>query len=129
MFPQITRCPVCKNELTITKLYCNNCDTTIEGHFRQPQNPLAQLNQEQVQFILAFVKNEGRFNRLEEELGVSYPTLRNRLYEVIRALGFEPGKEEVPPRPSMEDRRLILEDLEEGRISSAEAQNLLRGAK
>ncbi len=29
---------------------------------------------------------------MEEELNLSYPTLRNRLFEVIRALGFEPGK-------------------------------------
>jgi hypothetical protein len=30
---------------------------------------------------------------MEDELGLSYPTIRNRLHEVIRALGFEPGGE------------------------------------
>ncbi len=72
---------------------------------------------------------EGRFTRLEEELKLSYPTLRNRLYEIIRSLGFEPGKEEAPVRLSQDDRRRILEDLEQGRVSFAEAQRRLKGKR
>jgi hypothetical protein len=128
MYSQLTRCPVCSSDLTITKMYCTNCDTTIEGHFTQTSSPLAQLTPEQVQFVLTFVRCEGRFNRLEDELGLSYPTLRNRLNEIIRAMGFEPGKEEVPIRLTPDERRRILEDLEEGRISASEAQTMLRGS-
>jgi hypothetical protein len=109
-------------------MYCTNCDTTIEGHFTQTHDPFAQLTPEQVQFVLTFVRCEGRFNRLEDELGMSYPTLRNRLNDIIRALGFEPGKEEVPIRLTPDERRRILEDLEEGRINASEAQSMLRGA-
>jgi hypothetical protein len=78
---------------------------------------------------MAFIRCEGRFTRLEQELNLSYPTLRNRLGEIIRALGFEPERDEQPvtPRLSIEDRRRILEDLEGGRISYADAQRRLRG--
>ncbi len=127
MNAMLQKCPVCGGELTITRLHCANCDTSIEGHFSQPANPFSQLSQDQLQFLFAFVRLEGRFTRLEEELKLSYPTLRNRLYEIIRSLGFEPGREEAPVRLSQDDRRRILEDLEQGRISFADAQRRLKG--
>lgn len=129
MFQQLNRCPVCGGDLTITRLYCPQCDTTVEGHFHPKVSPFDPLTPEQLQFVLSFVRCEGRFTRLEEEMGLSYPTLRNRLNEIIRALGYEPGREEAPARLSAEDRRRILEDLEQGRISTAEAQSLLRGKR
>ncbi len=129
MNPMLRKCPVCGGELVITRLHCPDCDTTIEGTFTPPSNLFASLNPDQLQFLINFVRLEGRFTRLEEELNLSYPTLRNRLYEIIRALGFEPGKEEPPARLSIEDRRKILEELEQGRISFVEAQRRLKGKR
>jgi hypothetical protein len=45
---------------------------------------------------------------------------------VIRALGFEPGKEETPEITD-EKRRSVLEDLDAGKISADEAMRILRG--
>ena len=42
----------------------------------------------------------------------------------LRALGYEPGGEE--PGMSDEDRRKILEDLEQGKISYDDAMRLLK---
>jgi hypothetical protein len=53
--------------------------------------------------------------------------LRNRLVEVIRALGFEPGKEEQPVRLSTEERAKILDDMSEGKITYDTARRLLAG--
>jgi hypothetical protein len=72
------------------------------------------------------VRCEGKINRVEQELGVSYPTIRNRLNEVIRALGYEPGKDE-PVEITQDKRNSILEDLSAGKISAEEATRLLRG--
>jgi hypothetical protein len=127
MFEMPAKCPVCGNALMITRLHCSHCDTIIEGHFHTPQNPFTQLTNEQQQFLLAFVRCEGRFTRLEEELKLSYPTLRNRLADIIRAMGFEPGREEVPAKLTPEERKQILEDLGEGKITLEEAQKMLRG--
>ena len=122
-------CPVCGGELAVSRLHCSACDTTIEGHFTHAATPFGTLNGEQTQFLMAFIRCEGRFTRLETELNLSYPTLRNRLGEIIRALGFEPERDEQPvsPRLSIDDRRRILEELEAGRISYADAQRRLRG--
>ena len=124
MYPAITHCPVCKNELVVSRLHCSSCDTTIEGRFTSGH--LANLTQEQLNFIVTFVRCEGKINRMEEELKLSYPTIRNRLHEVIRALGFEPGKEEAPEIDD-ETRRSVLEDLDSGKISAEDAMRLLRG--
>jgi len=62
----------------------------------------------------------------EEKIWGSYPTIRNRLHEVIRALGYEPGRDE-PVEVSVEKRSSVLEDLELGKISAEDAMRILRG--
>jgi hypothetical protein len=64
---------------------------------------------------------------MEDELKISYPTLRNRLIELIKALGFEPGKEDQTVRLSTEERAKILDDMSEGRITLDDARRLLSG--
>ena len=83
-----------------------------------------QLSQEQLNFIETFVRCEGKITRMEIELGLSYPTIRNRLHDVIRALGYEPGESETP-RLTDEERHQILEDLEQGKISYEDAMRML----
>jgi hypothetical protein len=66
---------------------------------------------------------------MEEELNLSYPTLRNRFNEILRALGYEPGREESPVRLTTEDRMRILDELAMGVISPEDAQLRLLGKK
>lgn len=126
MQPLPEKCPLCQSDILITRFYCPRCESSIEGHFQPQPGPFASLSDEQRHFVLTFVRCEGRFNRMEEELNLSYPTLRNRLYDVIRALGYEPGKDEDPSL-SPQDRRRILDDLEEGKLTPLQAQQLLQG--
>jgi hypothetical protein len=74
--------------------------------------------------VETFIKCEGKITRVEEELGISYPTVRNRLNDVIRALGYEVAAEATV---SAEKRRAILEQLQAGEVSADEAAELLRG--
>ena len=124
MHPAPTRCPVCSSELSVARLHCSSCDTSIEGRFTG--GPFAHLTEDHLDFIVTFVRNEGKINRMELDLGLSYPTIRNRLHEVIRALGFEPGKEEIVDI-SAEKRNEVLAELESGNISADEAMRILRG--
>lgn len=123
MYPLIGQCPICHDDLIVTRLNCRNCDTTLEGHFELGR--LSQLTPEQLSFVETFIRCEGKITRVEQELGISYPTVRSRLHDVIRALGYEVGEEEPPPDESR--RREILEDLGAGRVTSEEAVKLLRG--
>ena len=117
-------CPVCGGEMIISKLECRECDVTIEGRFTN--GPLAQLSPDQMEFVEVFIKNEGKITHMEKELSLSYPTIRNRLHDVIRSLGYDPGKN-VSGSLSEGDRRKILEDLNQGNITSDEAMSMLKG--
>lgn len=121
-----TQCPLCAGEITVTRLYCPACDVTIEGRFAIGH--FQRLTPEQLAFVETFVRCEGKLSRMEGELGLSYPTLRSRLHDVIRALGYEPGREEPPaPRMSDEERLRILDAVNQGLISPEKAMALLQG--
>ena len=126
MHPVIGQCPVCSSELIVARLYCPNCATAIEGRFGLGR--LAQLSEAQLDFVETFIRCEGKLTRVQDELGISYPTVRSRLEEVIRSLGYEvaPGEEESKV-VSEEERRAILKDLADGKLSSEEAMRLLQG--
>ena len=118
----LSKCPVCDGELTVTRLRCETCDTVIEGRFANVA--FAGLTSEQLDFIETFVRCEGKLTRMQDEMALSYPTVRNRLQEVIRALGYEPDKEETVE--ITEEKRLsVLEELDSGNISAEEAVRLL----
>ena len=123
------QCPITGGEIIVTRIYCPEADLTIEGRFAVERPPFAQLSSEQLRFVEVFVRNEGKLNRMEDELGLSYPTIRSRLHEIIRALGYEPGKDEpvAVPAPVAPDRAVILADLDAGRISFDDAMQRLQG--
>ena len=124
MKPSLNKCPVCGDDLAVARYHCDTCDTVIEGRFENSAFP--GLTAEQIEFIKTFVRCEGKINRMEGELNLSYPTIRHRLHETIRAMGFEPGKDESVD-VSEEKRHSVLEDLDAGKISADDAMRMLRG--
>ncbi|NPA93508.1 MAG: DUF2089 domain-containing protein [Chloroflexi bacterium] len=124
------KCPLCGGSLTVSVFQCQRCGTEFHGHFSLAQRGSAfdRLNAEQLRFLEVFIRNEGKFSRMEKEMGLSYPTLRNRLREIIQAMGYQPAAEDAGPRkPSPQERQQILDDLEAGKLTAAEAARLLRG--
>jgi len=120
-YPVIGHCPVCDERLEVTRLHCRHCDTSVEGHFSLGY--LYELTQEQLKFAEIFIRCEGKINRVGEELGVSYPTVRNRLNDLIRAMGYEV---EEPSGLSTGERREVLEQLSQGEITSSQALKMLK---
>ena len=123
MYPVIGKCPVCGDTLSVARLHCRSCDSALEGQFSLGR--FYQLTPEQLAFVETFIRCEGKLTRVQEELGMSYPTARARLTEAIRALGYDIP--EPKPEISLEERREILEQLARGEISSTEAVTLLQG--
>jgi hypothetical protein len=124
MYPVVGKCPVCGDTLAVTRLHCRNCDSALEGQFSLGR--FYRLSAQQLAFIETFIRCEGKLTRLQEELGMSYPTARVRLTDVIRALGYEVREDEGEP-VSVEERKTILERLASGELSSEEAVELLKG--
>jgi hypothetical protein len=79
-----TSCPSCEGTLAVRRLSCNKCETEVEGLYSLP--PLAGLAPDEQEFILEFIKASGSLKDMASLLGVSYPTVRNRLDEIIGKL-------------------------------------------
>jgi hypothetical protein len=124
MHPMPTLCPVCGDPLTVTRLHCRSCDSLLEGRFEIGR--LGLLSAEQREFVETFMRCEGKLNRMERVMGLSYPTLRSRLTEVIQQMGFQAEPEAAAI--SDEERHAILDRLAAGELSSEEAMRILEGA-
>jgi len=125
MKPSLNMCPVCSAELVVERYRCESCDTRIEGRF--DNSALPGLSPEQIAFVKTFIRCEGKITRVEAELDLSYPTIRNRLRDVIRAMGYEPKADDA--EITAEKRRTVLNDLDAGKISADEAMQALRGGE
>ena len=128
----ISNCPVCDSQLTVTRLHCNTCGTTIEGEFSVGR--FSRLNRDQYALLESFLRSRGNLRELERELGVSYPTVRNRVEALLRALDLADGApipvEPIPahaPAVDAETRRQILERLARHELSAEQAAAALRG--
>lgn len=107
------RCPVCDHELKVSQLSCNHCATTINGKFDLCK--FCKLTDEQKFFTEIFIKNRGNIKEIEKELKISYPTVRNKLEDVIQALGYR-----TEPKSKV-DKKEVLQQLSEGKITKEEA--------
>ncbi len=121
MRPIILKCPSCDGNLTVARLECPDCAVSLEGEFAPPA--LLKLTGAQIDFVEVFVKNRGVIRDVERELGVSYPTVRARLDEVIAALGY--SARSAPQASASDDassrRRSVLADLKDGKLTPDEA--------
>lgn len=118
MGKMITQCPSCESmKLHATKIECVDCNTTFEGKFDIPS--LLKLPDEDLQFIFDFVKCSGSLKEMAVKQGVSYPTLRNRLNELIETIeNLELKKEK--------SKTEVLLLLEQGKISAKDVAKMLQ---
>jgi len=146
----ISTCPVCGETMHVARLECGNCGSALEGNFsltgsweasstaskhsgplhggdEQRFGRLARLSDTQVEFVEVFVRCRGIIKNVEDMLGISYPTVRARLTNVLEAMGYGP-EDELPAAEPRNLRRKILADLAAGRISTEEAHRLLAQA-
>ena len=120
-----TNCPVSGGALYVSELTSAKSGITIRGKFKLPE--VSRLNSEQRDFLEVFLRSRGVISTVEKELNLSYPTVRARLDNMLEAMGLAPYKESTRSKvKSPEDRRLILDELEKGNITPAEAKARLR---
>lgn len=131
-------CPTCGGSLTITEVRCDRCGTEVRSQY-QPC-PFCRLTPEQMNFAMLFVQSRGNLSDLEKALGVSYPTIRGKLDEIIKVVSA-PRPSEVSPTPAppapiqvapvadpeKDRRREILNQVASGNLNAADALAALRG--
>jgi hypothetical protein len=128
----ISTCPVCSGELSVTRLHCRSCGTTLEGDFSVGR--FGRLGREQLALLESFLRARGNLRDMERELGLSYPTIRSRVEALVRALGFGPRADseeaaEAAGATGSSDatgRQAILERLARHEISAEDAAAAIR---
>ena len=121
------QCPVCGENLIISKLSCKNCHTSIDGAFSPCK--FCQLPKEQLDFIEIFIQCRGNIKDVEKELNISYPTVRKNLDMVIQSLGYQIDKPDQLEKETSAWRQETLEALERGDISPKDAVKRLKDLK
>jgi hypothetical protein len=115
----IGRCPVCDTGLRVTELTCPECQTRIVSDLATCR--FCNLSGDLQVFLLAFLRARGNIKEVEKDLGISYPTVRRRLDELLRDLGLAGGPSD------RRDRTQVFEKLRTGEISVDDAVKLLGG--
>ncbi|MBC8069155.1 MAG: DUF2089 domain-containing protein [Deltaproteobacteria bacterium] len=113
----VLTCPSCSDDLRVTRLACQACGTNLDGSFELPE--LLRLPADDLAFISGFVRASGSLKAMAQLEGRSYPTVRNRLDQIIARL-------EDLQRGVSSRRHEILDALEKGELSSKEAEEQLR---
>jgi hypothetical protein len=104
--------------MSTTELTCGDCGTAIKSKFAGCS--VCRLSDDMYDFLMVFIKARGSIKEMEKELGISYPTVRSRIDDLQRAMGFQ-------TREMAESSRDILDALEKGEISAEEAEARLKG--
>lgn len=117
----IGTCPICKNNLYVSVLKCDNCGSKLEGEFTLSR--FDYLTKEQQDFALVFIKNAGNIKSIENELNISYPTVKKNLDDLIDSLGFDTANINIVSNLSEKE---ILRALKNKEITFEEAEKLLK---
>jgi hypothetical protein len=114
-WPVPARCPVCGGAYVVTQLQCDGCKSKLEGQFGTGK--LSSLNGEQTAFVEVFLSCRGNIKEVEKALGISYPTVRSRLDDVLETMGY--------PARRKDDKADVLEALSRGEISVDDAASAI----
>jgi hypothetical protein len=119
--PALGRCPACGGEIRITGISCSSCRTRIETDIAPCL--FCTLEPELLLLLRVFLRSRGNIRQVERQLGISYPTVKKRLGELLLKLGLdEAGTAGTPSRADVFDR------LRKGEITVDDAVDLLGGA-
>lgn len=123
-------CPVCGERLNIVRLGCGSCGAELSGRF-EPCSYCSLVAQDR-RILHTFLVSRGNMRELARELGVSYPTARQRFAELLVKLGVESAETEVTGRRARAEaatnakrRMIVLQRLAAGDLDMDEAEALL----
>ena len=112
-----TQCPSCREHLQVAKLSCPACEMSLEGRF--DLHLLLRLGDDDLAFVVQFIRASGSLKEMAKLYRQSYPTIRNRLNEIIEQL-------QESPQNLDHARNAILDAIAKGELSVKEGAEKLK---
>jgi len=126
--PLITHDPVSGGELIVTRLECPQSGIVIEGAFSLGW--IGRLTPEQLEFVGVLVRHRGNVQKVAADLDIAYNTARNRLDDVVAALGVAVERDDADQErrddADQERRHDALQRLAAGEIEFDEAMRQVK---
>lgn len=82
----ISKCPSCDGALKVSALKCACCGLELKNDFGL--SVFDQLNREQYDLLISFLKNRGNLKEVQSDMKISYPTLKKKMDELLGALNL-----------------------------------------
>ena len=102
----ISKCPCCDQTLKIITLQCPECGMEMNNDFEL--SSFDKLNRDQFEFLISFLKQRGNLKNVQNDLGLSYPTVKKKLDDVLIALELSTEEEKGEPE-KMDLRNLAID--------------------
>lgn len=87
----LSKCPACGDDLKISTIKCCGCGLEIKNDFEL--TPFDRLNPEQYTFLIEFLKSQGNLKSVQNTLGLSYPTAKKKLSQLLTSLDLNNNTE------------------------------------
>ena len=104
----LTKCPACREDMIITALKCPSCGLELRNDFEP--SVFDRVSDEQYAFLVSFLRNRGNLKKLQEEQGLSYPSAKKKLEELLEALGLSSPREEAPSGTEVDLSNMEVDD-------------------
>lgn len=118
------KCPACGEQLRLARLTCPGCKA--EFPIDEPLSPYEQLTEEQARFLREFLVCAGSMKDVQKRMGISYPTARKRLNELLLALGLF-NEDEMDERKEVENKEEVTMSIfKNANLNSMKASDIIR---
>ncbi|MCK4453688.1 DUF2089 domain-containing protein [candidate division WOR-3 bacterium] len=111
---KIFNCPSCGEKMVISELKCSKCDLRVKKDFFSCD--FCQLSEDDYEFLKIFLRTQGKITDIEKILGLSYPTIKAKIDNLLKNLKLSPIEEKQDP----------IEALSQGELSVDEAVAILK---
>jgi hypothetical protein len=110
-------CSVCDGLLQVREMVCPACEMQLSGDFSFPR--LLRLSSKNLVLGEALILAGGNLKELAQALGVSYPTVRKRVDDLI---------EELQALRADDEKKIdgILRDIEAGTVPAAKGTRMIK---
>ena len=140
MIKLFDKCPACGGVIAVTECKCTNCQLQMRGEFRTGE--FSSLSGDEMTFVKVFLRARGNLTEVEKVLGISYPTIRNKLDEINDSLDRAEAAAKTNRNPTSsantpqtenpstdQARKEILRQVAAGELAAADALQKLQNSK